>query len=57
MFPQKIVYLQFDNTGTMNDGMRKYPVGIQTFENIIRGGFVYVDKTALVWKLETTNYN
>ena len=41
----------------MNDGMRKYPVGIQTFENIIRGSFVYVDKTALVWKLETTNTN
>lgn len=35
----------------MNDDMRKYPVGIQTCENIIQGGFVYVDKTALVWKL------
>lgn len=23
----------------------KYPVGIQTFEKIIAGGFVYVDKT------------
>jgi len=57
VFPKKNVYLQFDNTGTMNDSMRKYPVGIQTFENIIRGGFVYVDKTDLVWKLETTNNN
>ena len=30
---------------------RRYPVGIQTFSNIIRGGFVYVDKTDLVWEL------
>ena len=27
---------------------RKYPVGIHTFESIIREGFVYVDKTDLV---------
>ena len=31
--------------------MRKYPVGIQTFERIIREGFIYVDKTDLVWQL------
>ncbi len=31
----------------------KYPVGIQTFENIIEDGFVYVDKTDLVYKLAT----
>ena len=31
--------------------MRKYPVGIQTFERIIREGYVYVDKTDLVWRL------
>ena len=30
---------------------RKYPVGIQTFERIIKEGFVYVDKTDLVWQL------
>ena len=29
----------------------KYPIGIQTFENLREGGFVYVDKTALVHKL------
>ncbi|MBP3257264.1 MAG: AAA family ATPase, partial [Bacteroidales bacterium] len=28
-----------------------YPIGIQDFENIRRGGFVYVDKTELVYKL------
>ncbi len=31
----------------------KYPIGIQTFETIIKDGFVYVDKTALVYKLAT----
>ena len=30
---------------------RRYPVGIQTFSEIIKGGYVYVDKTDLVWKL------
>ena len=30
---------------------RKYPVGIQTFSEIIRNGLVYVDKTDLVWQL------
>ena len=30
---------------------RKYPIGIQTFERIIRGGYIYVDKTDLVWQL------
>ena len=35
----------------MEQMMRKYPVGIQTFERIIKEGFVYVDKTDLVWEL------
>ena len=30
---------------------RKYPIGIQTFSEIIRNGLVYVDKTDLVWQL------
>ncbi|MDE6336689.1 MAG: AAA family ATPase, partial [Muribaculaceae bacterium] len=29
----------------------KYPVGIQTFEKIITGHYLYVDKTALVYEL------
>ena len=33
---------------------RKYPIGIQTYSEIIRNGLVYVDKTDLVWQL--TNY-
>ena len=32
--------------------MRKYPIGIQTFSEIIRKGYVYVDKTDLVWQLQ-----
>ena len=31
--------------------MRKYPVGIQTFSEIIREGYLYVDKTDLVWQM------
>ncbi len=30
---------------------RRYPVGIQTFSEIIKGGYVYIDKTDLVWHL------
>lgn len=30
---------------------RKYPVGIQTFSEIIREGYVYVDKTDLIWQI------
>jgi len=30
---------------------RKLPIGIQSFEKIRRDGFVYVDKTAYVWRL------
>ena len=29
----------------------KYPIGIQDFEKIIEDGYVYVDKTDLVYKL------
>ncbi|MGM9706722.1 MAG: AAA family ATPase [Prevotella sp.] len=31
----------------------KYPIGIQTFDQIIENGYVYVDKTDLVYKLVT----
>ena len=30
---------------------RRYPIGIQTFSEIVRGGYVYVDKTDLVWQM------
>ena len=30
---------------------RQYPVGIQTFSRLILDGYVYVDKTDLIWEL------
>ena len=33
---------------------RKLPIGIQTFENIRKGGFLYVDKTAILWQIINT---
>jgi len=33
--------------------MRKLPIGIQTFEEIRRDGYLYVDKTALVYQIVT----
>ena len=35
----------------MEQMRRKYPVGMQTFSEIIREGCIYVDKTDLVWDL------
>ena len=32
-------------------GNRRYPLGIQTFSRIIREGYLYVDKTDLIWQL------
>ena len=29
----------------------KYPIGIQDFKKIRKDGFVYIDKTALLYKL------
>ena len=34
---------------------RKYPVGIQTFSRLISEGYVYVDKTDLVWQMANEN--
>ena len=33
---------------------RLYPIGIQNFEKLRKGGFVYVDKTALIYRLVST---
>ena len=30
---------------------RKLPIGIQSFEKLRRGGYLYIDKTAFVWNL------
>ena len=34
---------------------RKLPIGIQTFEKIRRGGYLYVDKTELMWQLASSS--
>ena len=33
---------------------RNYPVGIQSFEEIRKGNYFYVDKTALIYRLATS---
>lgn len=35
----------------MLEAVRKYPIGIQTFSELIRGGYLYVDKTDLIWQM------
>ena len=35
----------------MNNEEKLYPIGIQTFEEILKGGYVYVDKTRHVYNL------
>lgn len=35
----------------MKQDFIKYPIGIQNFESIRREGYVYVDKTDLVWQI------
>lgn len=35
----------------MEQSTRRYPVGIQTFSEIIHEGYLYIDKTDLVWDL------
>ena len=38
----------------MNSILRKLPIGIQTFEDIRRDNYLYVDKTAFVWRIANT---
>ena len=35
---------------------RKYPAGIQDFESLRRDGYVYIDKTPLIYKMITEGY-
>ena len=37
----------------MASAKRKYPVGIQSFESIRKDGYVYIDKTPLIYKMIT----
>ena len=36
--------------------VRKYPVGIQTFSEIRKGGYIYIDKTDLVYEMSRMKY-
>ena len=36
--------------------IRKYPVGIQTFSEIRKGNYVYIDKTDLMWYMTQMKY-
>lgn len=38
-----------------NPLLRKLPIGIQTFEKLRKGNYLYVDKTALVWRMVSTS--
>ena len=49
VFPHKISYVCRKISRTI----MKYPIGIQDFESIINGGYTYVDKTALIYRLVT----
>ena len=31
-----------------------YPIGIQNFESLRKDGYLYIDKTALIYQLVTT---
>lgn len=35
----------------MNGGDDKIPIGIQTFDKIIEGGYIYVDKTEYIYDI------
>lgn len=43
--------MNLKSTSIMVTFERKLPIGIQTFEKIRKGDYLYVDKTELVWKL------
>ena len=44
------IYLRINNP-FKKKGIMKYPIGIQSFDKMREDGFVYVDRTALIYKL------
>ena len=50
---KRTIYLRINNP-FKKKRMMKYPIGIQSFDQIIEGNWVYVDKTDLVYRLVTT---
>lgn len=45
-----IIFVTINQTTELMKG-RRYPLGLQTFERIIKGKYVYVDKTDLIYEL------
>lgn len=39
----------------MLENVRRYPIGIQDFEQLRNNNYIYVDKTALIYQLVSTN--
>lgn len=39
----------------MEEVFRRYPIGIQNFEDLRNNGYIYVDKTEFVYRLTHTN--
>lgn len=37
--------------------MKKYPIGIQTFEKLRNEGYLYIDKTAQIMKMVHSRYS
>ena len=52
-FQEKIVNLQLSiiRCGEMNMTRQKLPLGIQDFEELRRGNYLYVDKTDMLWRI------
>ena len=53
LFLNNCVYLYAERVLFTVKNMKKYPVGIQSFESIRKDGYIYVDKTAYIYKMIT----
>ena len=54
---KKMLYLHFELQAITMDKMeRRYPIGIQTFSEIRKGNYIYIDKTDLVWEITKTKF-
>ena len=49
--PQKSLYLQNLMNKFMETGYKRYPIGIQNFEDLRNNNCVYIDKTELIYRL------
>ena len=56
MRPTRFFYIFAALKSTMMELARKYPVGIQTFSEIRKGNYLYIDKTDLMWHMARTKF-